>query len=126
MRQTVDVSTHTQKRCVDVVKAIPKERLQQHTREHTVDMLVVGQRRVPMVLPAPRGAPQMDVAFNINANEIMNVSVQDKSTGRPNQTTITNGKGLWWQTEIDRMFQEAERCQDEDETNKSKIEVKNG
>merc|ERR1711916_312476 len=57
---------------------------------------------------------------------ILNVSAQDKSTGKSNQITITNEKGRLSQSEIDRMVQEAEKYRDEDEANKSKIEAKNG
>merc|ERR1712065_127699 len=64
--------------------------------------------------------------FDIDANGILNVSAQDKSTGKSNQITITNEKGRLSQSEIDRMVQEAEKYRDEDEANKSKIEAKNG
>merc|ERR1712086_390022 len=59
-------------------------------------------------------------------NGILNVSAQDKSTGKSNQITITNEKGRLSQSEIDRMVQEAEKYHAEDEMNKSKIEAKNG
>merc|ERR1711977_189363 len=76
--------------------------------------------------PAPRGGPQIEVTFDIDANGILNVSAQDKSTGKSNQITITNEKGRLSQSEIDRMVQEAEKYRAEDEANKSKIEAKNG
>merc|ERR1712000_300978 len=56
----------------------------------------------------------------------LNVSAQDKSTGKSNQITITNEKGRLSQAEIDRMVQEAEKYREEDEQNRSKIEAKNG
>merc|ERR1712151_1310312 len=59
-------------------------------------------------------------------NGILNVSAQDKSTGKSNQITITNEKGRLSQAEIDRMVQEAEKYRAEDEQNKQKIEAKNG
>merc|ERR1711968_207384 len=59
-------------------------------------------------------------------NGILNVSAQDKSTGKSNQITITNEKGRLSQSEIDRMVQEAEKYRAEDEQNKSKVEAKNG
>merc|ERR1712151_1284269 len=59
-------------------------------------------------------------------NGILNVSAQDKSTGKSNQITITNEKGRLSQSEIDRMVQEAEKYRAEDEQNKQKIEAKNG
>merc|ERR1711953_887772 len=76
--------------------------------------------------PAPRGVPQIEVTFDIDANGILNVSAQDKSTGKSNQITITNEKGRLSQAEIDRMVQEAEKYRAEDEVNKAKIEAKNG
>ncbi|CAL1128437.1 unnamed protein product, partial [Cladocopium goreaui] len=84
--------------------------------------------------PAPRGVPQIEVTFDIDANGILNVRASDKSTGKSNQITITNEKGRLSQSEIDRMVQEAEkrlgsgvpRFRAEDEANKQKIEAKNG
>merc|ERR1712203_766392 len=61
-----------------------------------------------------------------DANGILNVSAQDKSTGKSSQITITNEKGRLSQSEIDRMVQEAEKYRAEDEANKQKIEAKNG
>merc|ERR1712166_1537978 len=72
------------------------------------------------------GVPQIEVTFDIDANGILNVSAQDKSTGKSNQITITNEKGRLSQAEIDRMVQEAEKYRAEDEQNKSKVEAKNG
>merc|ERR1712217_257299 len=76
--------------------------------------------------PAPRGVPQIEVTFDIDANGILNVSAQDKSTGKSNQITITNEKGRLSQAEIDRMVQEAEKFRSEDEANRAKVEAKNG
>merc|ERR1712012_747149 len=76
--------------------------------------------------PAPRGVPQIEVTFDIDANGILNVSAQDKSTGKSNQITITNEKGRLSQAEIDRMVSEAEKFRAEDESNRAKIEAKNG
>merc|ERR1711959_506479 len=76
--------------------------------------------------PAPRGVPQIEVTFDIDANGILNVSAQDKSTGKVNQITITNEKGRLSQADIDRMVSEAEKYASEDEANKKKIEAKNG
>merc|ERR1712028_131543 len=61
-----------------------------------------------------------------DANGILNVSAQDKSTGKTNQITITNEKGRLSQSEIDRMVSEAEQFRAEDEQNKGKVEAKNG
>merc|ERR1712183_287492 len=67
----------------------------------------------------------VEVTFDIDANGILNVSAQDKSTGKSNQITITNEKGRLSQAEIDRMVQEAEKYRAEDEAAKVKIEAKN-
>merc|ERR1711959_739316 len=76
--------------------------------------------------PAPRGVPQIEVTFDIDANGILNVSAQDKSTGKQNQITITNDKGRLSQDEIDRMVNDAEKYKSEDEAARQKIEAKNG
>ena len=67
-----------------------------------------------------------DVASDIDANGILNVSAQDNSIGKSNQITTTNEKGRWSQAESDRMEQEAERVRAEDESNRSMIEARNG
>merc|ERR1711939_811480 len=64
--------------------------------------------------------------MGIDANGILNVSAQDKSTGKSNQITITNEKGRLSQSEIDRMVQEAEKFRTEDDMHKKKVEAKNG
>jgi len=59
--------------------------------------------------PAPRGVPQIDVTYRIDANGILNVTAVDKSTGRETKLTITNDKGRLSKDEIDRMVREAEK-----------------
>jgi len=95
-------------------------------RAMTKDNNLLGKFHLDGIPPAPRGVPQIEVTFDIDANGILNVSAQDKSTGKSNQITITNEKGRLSQAEIDRMVQEAEKYRAEDEANKSKIEAKNG
>merc|ERR1719381_269876 len=95
-------------------------------RAMTKDNNLLGKFHLDGIPPAPRGVPQIEVVYDIDANGIMNVSAQDKSTGKSNQITITNEKGRLSQAEIDRMVQEAEKYRAEDETNKAKIEAKNG
>merc|ERR1712146_352990 len=95
-------------------------------RAMTKDNNILGKFHLDGIPPAPRGVPQIEVTFDIDANGILNVSAQDKSTGKANQITITNEKGRLSQSEIDRMVQEAEKYRAEDEANKSKIEAKNG
>merc|ERR1712144_113123 len=77
-------------------------------RAMTKDNNMLGKFHLDGIPPAPRGVPQVEVTFDIDANGILNVSAQDKSTGKSNQITITNEKGRLSQSEIDRMVQEAE------------------
>merc|ERR1711896_36552 len=95
-------------------------------RAMTKDNNLLGKFHLDSIPPAPRGVPQIEVTFDIDANGILNVSAQDKSTGKSNQITITNEKGRLSQAEIDRMVNEAEKYRAEDEANKSKVEAKNG
>merc|ERR1712167_121101 len=95
-------------------------------RTLTKDNNLLGKFHLDGIPPMPRGVPQIEVTFDIDANGILNVSAQDKSTGKSNQITITNEKGRLSQAEIDRMVQEAEKYRAEDEANKQKIEAKNG
>merc|ERR1712159_51867 len=95
-------------------------------RAMTKDNNILGKFHLDGIPPAPRGVPQIEVTFDIDANGILNVSAQDKSTGKANQITITNEKGRLSQSEIDRMVAEAEKFKAEDEANKCKIEAKNG
>ena len=84
----------------------------------TRDNNFVGEFHLDEIPPAPRGVPQIEISFNINANEILDVSAQDKSTGRFIQTTITNEEGRLSQMEINRVVQVAEVYWDEDEENR--------
>ena len=95
-------------------------------RSMTKDNNLLGKFHLDGIPPAPRGVPQVEVTFDIDANGILNVSAQDKSTGKSNQITITNEKGRLSQSEIDRMVNEAEKYKAEDEANKEKVEAKNG
>jgi len=94
-------------------------------RAMTKDNNLLGKFHLDGIPPAPRGVPQIEITYDIDANGILNVSASDKSTGKSNQITITNEKGRLSQAEIDRMVQEAEKFKEEDESNKAKIEAKN-
>jgi molecular chaperone DnaK len=74
--------------------------------------------------PAPRGLPQIEVTFDIDANGILNVTAQDKATGKEQTMQIIPSSGLN-DSEIERMVQEAERHRDEDARRKSHIEARN-
>ena len=81
----------------------------------TKDNNLLGKFELSGIPPAPRGVPQIEVTFDIDANGILNVSAQDKSTGKQNKITITNDKGRLSKDEIERMVQEAEKYRGEDE-----------
>merc|ERR1712132_22033 len=95
-------------------------------RSMTKDNNLLGKFHLDGIPPMPRGVPQIEVTYDIDANGILNVSAVEKSTGKENQITITNEKGRLSQAEIDRMVQEAEKYRAEDEANKTKVEAKNG
>merc|ERR1712061_971516 len=86
-------------------------------RAMTKDNNILGKFELSGIPPAPRGVPQIEVTFDIDANGILNVSAQDEASGKTNQITITNEKGRLSQAEIDRMVQEAEKFRAEDESN---------
>lgn len=84
----------------------------------------LGRFTLDGIPPAPRGVPQVEVVFDIDANGILNVSASDKASGREQKITITAGSGLS-DEEIDRMVREAEAHASEDEKRKAEAEVKN-
>merc|ERR1719225_2348886 len=75
---------------------------------------------------APRGVPQIEVTFDVDANGILNVSACDKSTGKQNKITITNDKGRLSKEEIEKMVNDAEKYKAEDDQQKERISSKNG
>merc|ERR1712085_196115 len=83
-------------------------------RGMTKDNHLLGKFDLSGIPPAPRGVPQIDVTFEIDANGILNVKAEDKGTGKAEKITITNDKGRLSQDEIDRMVKEAEQFADED------------
>jgi len=95
-------------------------------RSMTKDNNLLGKFNLDGIPPMPRGQPQIDVCFDIDANGILNVSALEKSTGKENKITITNDKGRLSQDEIERMVAEAEKYKAEDDANKNRIEAKNG
>ncbi|KAM9298806.1 heat shock cognate 71 kDa protein-like [Gastrophryne carolinensis] len=94
-------------------------------RAMTKDNNLLGKFELTGIPPAPRGVPQIEVTFDIDANGIMNVSAVDKSTGKENKITITNDKGRLSKEEIERMVQEADKYKAEDEVQREKIAAKN-
>jgi len=95
-------------------------------RAMTKDNNLLGKFELTGIPPAPRGVPQIEVTFDIDANGILNVSAADKSTGRQNKITITNDKGRLSKEDIERMVKEADQYKQEDETQRDRITAKNG
>jgi len=95
-------------------------------RPMTKDNHMLGKFNLDGVPPAPRGVPQIEVTFDIDANGILNVSAVDKSTGKSSKITITNDKGRLSKEDIEKLVKDAEKYKAEDEIMKKKIEAKNG
>jgi len=95
-------------------------------RARTKDNNLLGKFELNGIPPAPRGVPQIEVTFDIDANGILNVSAVDKTTGKSNKITITNDKGRLSKEEIDRMVSEAEKYKAEDAEVAERIASKNG
>ena len=96
----------------------------QGERPMAADNKTLGRFDLVGIPPAPRGVPQIEVTFDIDANGILNVSAVDKATGRSQHITITASSGLS-EAEIERMIKEAERNRAADERRKQEIELKN-
>ncbi|WVZ10044.1 hypothetical protein V8G54_014574 [Vigna mungo] len=94
-------------------------------RARTKDNNLLGKFELTGIPPAPRGVPQINVCFDIDANGILNVSAEDKTAGVKNKITITNDKGRLSKEEIEKMVKDAERYKAEDEEVKKKVDAKN-
>ncbi|KAI9863221.1 MAG: ATPase with role in protein import into the ER [Vezdaea acicularis] len=95
-------------------------------RTMTKDNNLLGKFELTGIPPAPRGVPQIEVSFELDANGILKVSAGDKGTGRSETITITNDKGRLTQEEIDRMVADAEKFAEEDKATRERIEARNG
>jgi len=96
----------------------------QGERPMASDNKTLGRFILDGIPPAPRGVPQIDVTFDINANGILEVTASDKATGRSQNITITASSGLS-DAEIERMQQDAEKHAEEDQSRKEKVEARN-
>ncbi len=94
-------------------------------RAMTRDNNLLGKFELSGIPPAPRGVPQVEVTFDIDANGILNVSAVDKSTGKQNKITITNDKGRLSKDDIERMVNDAEKFKAEDEAQRDRVAAKN-
>ena len=95
-------------------------------RQLTKDNHQLGKFNLDGIPPMPRGQPQIEVTFDLDANSILNVTAVEKSTGKNNKIVITNDKGRLSKDDIDRLVKEAEKFKDEDNKVKERIEAKNG
>lgn len=95
-------------------------------RAMTRDNRSLGKFQLDGVPPMPRGVPQIEVSFDIDANGILNVSASEKSTGKSQKITITNEKGRLTKEDIERMVEESEKFAAEDKERMERVEAKNG
>ena len=94
-------------------------------RAKTSDCNLLGKFTLDGIPPMPRGQPQIDVSFDVDANGILNVNAVEKSTGKEQTITITNDKGRLSPEEIEKMVADAERFKKDDENVKALIDAKN-
>jgi heat shock protein 5 len=97
----------------------------QGERAMTKDNQLLGKFELTGLPPAPRGQPQIEVTFEINADGIVNVTAMDKGTGKSEKIVITNDKGRLSQEEIERMIKEAEESAEADKALREKVDAKN-
>ena len=94
-------------------------------RAMTKDNNLLGRFDLTGIPPAPRGVPQIEVTFDLDANGILNVSAKESGSGKSRQITITNDKGRLSREEIDRMVADAEKYKAEDDKHRERISAKN-
>ena len=94
-------------------------------RQFTRDCNLLGKFQLEGIPPMPRGVPQIEVTFDVDANGILNVTAAEKSTGKSNKITITNDKGRLSREEVDRLVSEAAKYEADDKKQFERIEAKN-
>jgi len=95
-------------------------------RAMTKDCHLLGKFELGGIPPAPRGVPQIEVAFEINADGILHVSAEDKANGNAKKISITNEKGRLSESEINRMVDEAAEFEEQDRRERERVESRNG
>lgn len=94
-------------------------------RQFTRDCNLLGTFKLDGIPPMPRGVPQIEVSFDVDANGILNVTAAEKSTGKSNKITITNDKGRLSKDEIERLVEEAKKHEADDKERMERVEAKN-
>jgi len=94
-------------------------------RAMTKDNNLLGRFQLSGIPPAPRGVPQIEVSFDIDANSILNVSAVEKGSGKTNTIVISNDKDRLSKDDIDKMINDAEKYKEEDDKQRERIEAKN-
>ena len=94
-------------------------------RARAQDNHLLGKFELTGIPPAPRGVPQINVRFDIDANGILNVSAEDKASGKSQNIVITNDKGRLSKEDIEKMVQDAEKFKEDDENYKKKVDARN-
>ena len=95
-------------------------------RKFTSDNNKLGEFNLNGIPPMPRGVPQIEITYDVDANGILNVTACEKSTGKSEKITVTNEKGRLSQDDVDRMVKEAEQFKEDDERKKEEVESRNG
>ena len=94
-------------------------------RQFTKDNNKLGEFTLQGIPPMPRGVPEIEISYDLDANGILNVTALEKSTGKSDKITVTNDKGRLSKEDIDKMVEEAEKFREDDEKAKEQIDSKN-